>query len=139
MSKLDDVTKIITDAGGKSYRRPYTEDDMLALRDRIQDAVTKWAKGGLVGRDWDCGDLSQLDVKRMALHALSLSIFDIEDEGETKEDIDAFKVEVVAELEDLIAMFRNLPRPEKPDNCRGRCCDELRKSAPTSLRLPRGP
>jgi hypothetical protein len=54
--------------------------EMQALRDKIYDAVQGWAKD----------ELAQLDVKRMALHALSLSILDIEDEGETCEDLDAF-------------------------------------------------
>jgi hypothetical protein len=38
MSKLEPVQKIITEAGGKSYRRPYDEDDMQDLRDAIYDA-----------------------------------------------------------------------------------------------------
>jgi hypothetical protein len=126
MRDLDKVQEIITGAGGKSYRRPYTEGDMQTLRDNIHDVVTKWAKGGPGDRCWDIGDLSQLDVKRMALHALSLSILDIDDEGDTVEDLDGFTLEAIAELEHLLALFRGLPLPEKPINCRGRACDEMK-------------
>ena len=105
MSKLDQVQKIITEAGGKSYRRPYDEDDMQDLRDAIYDAVRKWARQTILPNGWPVDDLSQLDVKRMALHALELSILDIQDVGETVEDIDGFAPEVVKVCEHLIRLM----------------------------------
>jgi hypothetical protein len=119
MSNLDKVRKIIIEAGGKSHRRPYTEDDMQNLRDAIWDVVRKWARRRIFGylpgypNGYYDDDLAELDVKRMALYALCLSILDIEDVGETVEDMDAFVPEAVYELECLIACFRGLPRPKK--------------------------
>lgn len=66
------VLRIIV-GGKRPPRRPYDEDDMQDLRDVIYDAVEKW------GND----ELAQIDTKRMALHALKLSILDLSQEGET--------------------------------------------------------
>ena len=100
MSKLE-----ITEAGAKSYRRPYDEDDMQDLRDAIYDAVRKWARQEILPNGWPVDDLSQLDVKRMALRALELSILDIQDVGETVEDIDGFAPEVVKVCKHLIRLM----------------------------------
>jgi hypothetical protein len=91
------VLSIITEAGGKRKpRRPYDEEDMQDLRDAVYDVVRKW------GRD----ELAQIDAKRMALHALELSILDIEDEGETSADIDNFQYDMLEMAEHLASMAR---------------------------------
>lgn len=120
MTTLINLTAIDGGKGPPRPRRPYDRDDRDDLRDKIYDVIDEWAdtkRGGV-------RDLAQIDCKRMALHALTMSIAYIEDVGETSEDIRAFKSEVVAELEAELAAWRGQPLPPKPDNCRGRSCDE---------------